>query len=89
VDERRFPERLSGQRRKLDPRIEIATELRRLQHGDIRNAILINTIEGGIPTFNIAESRRQLTNYGEATIREICWNKWRGYIGVGVTCANL
>jgi len=25
-----------------------------------------------------------LTNYGEATIREICWNKWRGYIGVGV-----
>jgi hypothetical protein len=26
-----------------------------------------------------------LTNYGEATIREICWNKWRGYIdGAGV-----
>ncbi len=26
-----------------------------------------------------------MTNYGEATIREICWNKWRGYIdGVGV-----
>jgi hypothetical protein len=26
-----------------------------------------------------------LTNYGEATIREICWNNWRGYIdGVSV-----
>jgi hypothetical protein len=22
----------------------------------------------------------RLTNYGEATIREICWNNWRGYI---------
>jgi hypothetical protein len=47
--------------------------------------MLLNTNEGGIHTFNIAERRRQLTNYGEATIRQICWNKWRGYVdGVGV-----
>jgi hypothetical protein len=42
--------------------------------------MLLKAIEGGISTFNIAERRRRLTNYGEATIREFCWNNWRGDI---------